>query len=55
MNRDDDQAIHDLAIGVAIYDTILRKTLPAGQESFFLEGGVPVATRKTSPPKVDEK
>jgi quercetin dioxygenase-like cupin family protein len=28
---------------------------PAGQEKFFLEVGVPVATRTTSPPKLDEK
>jgi quercetin dioxygenase-like cupin family protein len=27
---------------------------PAGQEEFFLELGVPVATRTTSPPKLDE-
>jgi quercetin dioxygenase-like cupin family protein len=27
---------------------------PAGQEEFFLELGVPVATRTTAPPKVDE-
>src|SRR3984885_4237110 len=27
---------------------------PAGQEEFFLEVGVPVATRTTSPPKLDE-
>jgi len=28
---------------------------PAGQENFFLEVGVPVATRTTPPPKLDEK
>src|SRR6202158_1952611 len=28
---------------------------PAGQEEFFLEVGVPVATRTTPPPKLDEK
>jgi quercetin dioxygenase-like cupin family protein len=28
---------------------------PAGQEKFFLEIGVPVATRTTPPPKLDEK
>jgi quercetin dioxygenase-like cupin family protein len=28
---------------------------PAGQEKFFLEVGVPVATRTTAPPKLDEK
>ena len=28
---------------------------PAGQEKFFIEVGVPVATRKTPPPKLDEK
>jgi mannose-6-phosphate isomerase-like protein (cupin superfamily) len=28
---------------------------PAGQEKFFLEVGVPVATRTTSPPKLGEK
>jgi quercetin dioxygenase-like cupin family protein len=28
---------------------------PAGQEKFFLEVGVPVATRTTPPPKLDEK
>jgi len=28
---------------------------PAGQEKFFMEVGVPVATRTTSPPKLDEK
>ena len=27
---------------------------PAGQEDFFLEVGVPVATRTTPPPKIDE-
>jgi quercetin dioxygenase-like cupin family protein len=27
---------------------------PAGQEEFFLEVGVPVATRTTEPPKLDE-
>jgi uncharacterized cupin superfamily protein len=27
---------------------------PAGQEEFFLELGVPVATRTTPPPKLDE-
>ncbi len=27
---------------------------PAGQEEFFLEIGVPVATRTTAPPKLDE-
>ena len=27
---------------------------PAGQEEFFLEVGVPVATRTTAPPKLDE-
>ena len=27
---------------------------PAGQEEFFLEVGVPVATRTTLPPKLDE-
>jgi hypothetical protein len=29
--------------------------LPAGQENFFLEVGVPVAIRTTPPPKWDEK
>ena len=28
---------------------------PAGQEKFFLEVGVPVATRTMAPPKLDEK
>jgi quercetin dioxygenase-like cupin family protein len=28
---------------------------PAGMEKFFLEVGVPVATRTTAPPKLDEK
>src|SRR5450432_3422623 len=28
---------------------------PAGQEEFFMEIGVPVATRTTPPPKLDEK
>jgi quercetin dioxygenase-like cupin family protein len=28
---------------------------PAGQERFFLEVGVPVATRTTAPPELDEK
>jgi len=28
---------------------------PAGQEKFFLEVGVPVATSTTPPPKLDEK
>jgi quercetin dioxygenase-like cupin family protein len=28
---------------------------PAGQEKFFAEGGVPVATRTTPPPKLSEK
>jgi quercetin dioxygenase-like cupin family protein len=28
---------------------------PAGQEQFFLEVGVPVATRTTAPPKLDDK
>jgi mannose-6-phosphate isomerase-like protein (cupin superfamily) len=28
---------------------------PAGQEKFFMEVGVPVATRTTLPPKLDEK
>jgi hypothetical protein len=28
---------------------------PAGQEKFFLEVGVPVATRITPPPKLSEK
>jgi quercetin dioxygenase-like cupin family protein len=28
---------------------------PAGQEKFFLEVGVPVATRTTAPPKLDEQ
>ncbi len=28
---------------------------PAGQERFFMELGVPVATRTTPPPKLDEK
>ena len=28
---------------------------PAGQEKFFLEVGVPVATRTTAPPKLDDK
>jgi len=28
---------------------------PAGQEKFFIEVGVPVATRTTSPPKLGEK
>jgi quercetin dioxygenase-like cupin family protein len=28
---------------------------PAGQETFFLEVGVPVATRSTAPPKLDDK
>ena len=28
---------------------------PAGQEKFFVEVGVPVATRTTPPPKLDEK
>ena len=28
---------------------------PAGQENFFREVGVPVATRTTPPPKLDEK
>jgi len=28
---------------------------PAGQEKFFLEVGVPVATRTTAPPKLSEK
>src|SRR6202049_133625 len=27
---------------------------PAGQEKFFMEVGVPVATRTTPPPKIDE-
>ncbi len=27
---------------------------PAGQEEFFLEVGVPVATRTTPPPKLDD-
>jgi uncharacterized cupin superfamily protein len=28
---------------------------PAGQEKFFLEVGVPVATRTTAPPKLDDR
>jgi hypothetical protein len=28
---------------------------PAGQEKFFIEVGVPVATRTTPPPKLNEK
>lgn len=28
---------------------------PAGQEKFFMEVGVPVATRTTPPPKLDER
>jgi quercetin dioxygenase-like cupin family protein len=28
---------------------------PAGQEKFFMEVGIPVATRTTPPPKLDEK
>jgi hypothetical protein len=28
---------------------------PAGQEKFFLEVGVPVASRTTPPPKLDER
>jgi len=28
---------------------------PAGQERFFAEVGVPVATRTTPPPKLDER
>jgi hypothetical protein len=28
---------------------------PAGNDRFFLEVGVPVATRTTPPPKLDEK
>lgn len=28
---------------------------PAGQEKFFLEVGIPVATRTTPPPKLDER
>jgi hypothetical protein len=28
---------------------------PAGQEKFFLEVGVPVASRTTAPPKLDDK
>jgi hypothetical protein len=28
---------------------------PAGQEKFFIEVGVPVATRTTPPPKLDGK
>jgi len=28
---------------------------PSGQEKFFLEIGVPVATRTTPPPKLDAK
>jgi quercetin dioxygenase-like cupin family protein len=28
---------------------------PAGQEEFFTKAGVPVATRTTAPPKLDEK
>jgi len=28
---------------------------PAGQENFFVEVGVPVATRTTAPPKLDAK
>jgi uncharacterized RmlC-like cupin family protein len=28
---------------------------PAGQEKFFMEVGVPVATRTTAPPKLGEK
>ena len=28
---------------------------PAGQERFFMEVGVPVATRTTAPPRLDEK
>ena len=28
---------------------------PAGQEKFFMEVGVPVATRTTPPPKLNEK
>jgi uncharacterized cupin superfamily protein len=28
---------------------------PAGQEKFFIEVGVPVATRTTPPPKLDEQ
>ena len=28
---------------------------PAGIEKFFMEVGVPVATRMTPPPKLDEK
>jgi hypothetical protein len=27
---------------------------PAGQEEFFLEVGIPVPTRTTAPPKLDE-
>ena len=33
---------------------MLRICSPAGQEEFFLEVGVPVATRTTPPPKLDE-
>jgi hypothetical protein len=33
---------------------MLRICSPAGQEKFFLEVGVPVATRTTSPPKLNE-
>src|SRR6202050_119585 len=34
---------------------MLRICCPAGQEKFFMEVGVPVATRTTPPPKLGEK
>ena len=33
---------------------MMRICSPAGQEEFFLEVGVPVPTRTTVPPKLDE-
>jgi len=48
-------APHQFHNGAANSARLICICSPAGQEKFFREVGVPVATRTTAPPKLDEK
>jgi hypothetical protein len=43
-----------MAIDFTTPDVKNRTLSPAGHEKFFMEVGIPVATRTTAPPKLDE-
>ncbi len=49
------ETIHSPANAPHQFRNAREKPTPAGQEEFFMQMGVPVATRTTGLPKLDEK